>query len=76
MKKFASEIFKCTRPGKLDVDEAPHIERCVHPGIQDKYNLTPKTSPIDFSDMLPPITKIIRVKNKCCPFINWHNEKH
>ena len=34
IKYFASEIFKHTRSGKPDVDEAPHIEVCVNTNIQ------------------------------------------
>ena len=37
-----SEIFKRTRSGKPDTDEASQIEGCVKPNIQEKYNLTPK----------------------------------
>ena len=42
MKKFVSEIFKHTRTGKPDTEEASHISVCVEPKIQEKYNLTPK----------------------------------
>ena len=43
MKKFVSEIFKRNISGKPDVEEASHIEGCVNPNIQDKYNLAHKT---------------------------------
>ena len=36
MKKFVSEIFKCTRSGKPGTEEASHIEGCVNPDIQWK----------------------------------------
>ena len=42
MKKFLSEIFKHNRSGKPDTEEASHIEGCVNPNIQEKYNLTKK----------------------------------
>ena len=43
MNKSVSEIFKRTRSGKLDAEEASQIEVCVNPDIQEKYNLTHKT---------------------------------
>ena len=57
MKKFLSEIFKLTRSGKPDAEEASHIEGCVNPNIQEKYNLTHKTTPLDYADMLLSLTK-------------------
>ena len=33
-KKFVSEIFKYTRSGKQDAEEASHIEGCVNSNIQ------------------------------------------
>ena len=75
MRKFVSEIFKFNRSGKLDAEEASHIEGCVNPNIQEKYNLTPKTSPVDYADILLTLTKICRVKNKCFPFSNGHSGK-
>ena len=72
MKKFVSEIFKLNRSGKLDAEEASHSELCVKPKIQDKYKLTPKTSPVYHADMLLPLKNICRVRNKCRPLINWH----
>ena len=57
MKKFLIEIFKRTSSWKLYVEEALHIEGCVIPNIQEKYNITPKTSPVDYADMLLPLTK-------------------
>ena len=62
MKKFVSEIFKCTILGKLDAEEASHIEVCVNPNIQEKNNLTHKTSSVGYADMLLPLTKIFGVK--------------
>ena len=56
MKNIASGIFKGTRPGKLDAEEDPCIEGCVNLKIQDKYILTPKTSPVNYDDMLLPLT--------------------
>ena len=64
MKKFVSKIFKNNRSGKPDAEVASQIEGCVKPNIQDKYNLTKKTSSLDYADMLLPLTKICRVKNK------------
>ena len=57
MKKFVSGIFKRTRSGKPDTEEASHIEGYVNSNIQEKYNLTPKTSPVDYSEILLPLTK-------------------
>ena len=62
MKNFVSEIFKHTRSGKLDVEEASHIEVCVKPNIKQKYDLTTKTSPVEYADMLLPLTKNIQGK--------------
>ena len=62
MRKIVSEIFKRTRSGKPDAEEVSHIELCVNPNIQDKYNLTHKTSLVDYSGMLLPLTKIFKVK--------------
>ena len=70
MKKFVSEIFKHTRSRKPDVEETSKIEGCVYPNIQEKCNLTHKTSLVDYSDTLMSLTKIFRVKNKCDPFRN------
>ena len=75
MKNFVSEIFKRTRSGKPDVEKASHIERFLNPDIKEMYKLTPKTSSVYYADMLLPLTKICRVKNKCCPFSNWHSGK-
>ena len=75
MRKFVIKTFKLTGPGKPDVGEASHIEGCVNPNIQEKYNLTHKNSSVYYADMLLPLTKIYRVKNKCCPFSNWHSGK-
>ena len=57
MKNFVSEILKLTRSGKPDAEEASKIEGCVNPNIQDKYNLTPKKSPVDYADMSIPLKK-------------------
>ena len=51
MRKFLSEIFKLNRSWKPDAEEASHIEGCMNPNIQDKYILTPKTTPVDFADI-------------------------
>ena len=75
MKRFVSEIFKCTRSGKPGTEEASHIEGCVNPKVQEKYTLTLKTSSVDYDDMLLPLTKIFSVKIKCCPFRNGQSEK-
>ena len=75
MNKSVSEIFNRTRSGKLDAEEFSHIEGCVKQNIQENYNLTHKTSSLYYADMLLPLTKISRVKNKCCPFRNCHSGK-
>ena len=75
MNNSANEIFKRTIAGKYYAEKAPHIEGYVNPNICDKYNLTKNSSSVDYSDMLLPLTKICRVKNKCCPFSNWHRGK-
>ena len=64
MKKFVSEIFKRTRSGKPYEEEDSHLEGFVNPNIQEKYNLTHKTSSVYYAGMLLPLTKIFRVKNK------------
>ena len=61
MKKFVSEILKLTRSVKPDGDEASHIGGYVNPNIQEKYNLSPKTSPVGYADGLLPLTKICRI---------------
>ena len=53
-----SEIFKRTRLGKPDSEEYSHIEECVNPEIQEKYNITPKTSSLYYDDILLSLTKI------------------
>ena len=75
MKKFVSEIFKRKKSGKLEAEEASHIEICVNPNIQEKYNLTHKTSSVYYSDMLLPLKNIRRVKNRFYPFSNWQSGK-
>ena len=62
MKKFVTEIFKITRSGKPDAEEDSHIEVCVNPYIEDNYNPNPKTSPVDYADMLLPLTKNMQGK--------------
>ena len=62
MKKFVSEISKRTRPEKPDAEEDSHIEGCANPKIQDKYNPTPKNSPVDYADMFLPLTKNMQGK--------------
>ena len=51
MKNFVSEIFKHTRSGKPDEEEASHIEGCVNPHIHEKYNLNHKTPSVDYAYM-------------------------
>ena len=75
MNNLENQILKSTRPGKSDAGENPCIEGCVNPNIQDKYSLNTKTSPLDYSVMLMPLTKNMQDKNKCCPFRNWHSGK-
>ena len=55
MDNLASQTFKSTIPVKSDAGEDPCIEGCVNPNIQDTYSLTPKNSPVDYSDMLLPL---------------------
>ena len=76
MKNVLNEIFKRTRSGKPNMEEALHIEGCVNPKIQENYNLTPKTSPVNYADMLLILKKLCRVKNKFCPFRSWHSGKY
>ena len=76
MKKFASGIFKDIRSGKLDVEEDPRIEQCLNPNIQEKYNLTSKTSPADYAYMLLTLTKNMQGKNKSQTFGNWYSGKY
>ena len=64
IKKFFGDIFKHTRSGKPDVEESPRIEGCVNKNIKEKYNLAPKTLPVDYTYMLLPITKNIQGKNE------------
>ena len=52
MNNLENKILKSTIPGKSDAGENPCIEGCVNPNIQDKYSLTPKTSPVDYDDMV------------------------
>ena len=62
MKKFVSEIFKRTRSGKPDAEEASHIEGCMNPKIQDKYDLIPKTSLVYCDDVLLSLPKNVQGK--------------
>ena len=62
MKNFVSEIFKLTRSGKPDAQEASHIEVCVNPNMKEIYKLTPKTSPVSYAEMLLPLTKNMQGK--------------
>ena len=73
IKKFSNEIFKRTRSGKQNLEESSRIEGCVNTKIQENYNLTTKTLPVDYADILLYITKISRVKNECYPFTNRHS---
>ena len=75
MKKFVSKIFKRTISWKSDAEDDSHIEGCVKPNIQEKYNIAHKTLSVDYDDMLLPLTKIFRVKNEYCPFNNWHSRE-
>ena len=75
MQKFVSKLLKQNISGKPDAEEASHIEGYLNPNIQENYNLTHKNSSVDYADILLPLTKICRVKNKCFPFSNWHSGK-
>ena len=52
------------------MEEVSLIEGYVDPKIKEKYNLTPKTSSVDYADMLLPLTKYMKGKNECRPFNN------
>ena len=59
------------------MEEAPRIEGCANPNIQDKYRLTTKTT-VDYADMLLPLTKIMWGKKKNLSFqglAQWKNMK-
>ena len=60
MKRFVSEMFRCTRLGKINAEEDSHIEGCVKPNIQQKYDLNSKTSPLGYSDMFLAQWKIMK----------------
>ena len=75
MQKSVSETFKRIRSGKPDAGEASHIEEFLKQNIQENYNLTPRTSPVYYDDILLPEHKICRVKNKPLPFSNWQSGK-
>ena len=68
MKKFVIKKINFTISGKPYAEEYSHVEGCVNPKIWEKYNLSPITSPVSYADMLPPLTKKFRVKNKYSPF--------
>ena len=74
-KNFVSKIFKRNRSGKTYAEEVPRVYGCVNTKIQDDFNLSPKTSPVDYADMLLSITKIMQGKNKFCPFRYRLSEK-
>ena len=73
IKNFASEIFKRNISGKLDVEEATHIEGYVDTKIKDGYNLTHPKSPVYYTDILLPIKKYTQGKNECYTFRNIHS---
>ena len=73
--KFAVEILKLTRPGKTYVEEALRIEIFMNKNIKDNYNLKPKTSLVDYANMLLPTEKKCRVKIEYCPLITRHSRK-
>ena len=68
--KLASEILKRNISGKQEVEEAPRTEGGLKPKIQEKEKLNPKNLLVYYAYVLPPITKIRRVKNECYPFSN------
>ena len=74
IKNLVSEIFKHNGSGKPYAKETLHIGEYANTNIQDKYNLIPKTSPVDYADMLPPI-KNMQGKNELCRFSNMHSWK-
>ena len=57
MNKFASEMFKLNITDNSDAEEDPNMEGCASPNIQEKYNLTPKISPVYYYDMLLTLEK-------------------
>ena len=63
-KKFGIEILKRNRSGKLDVEKYPCIEGFSNPNIQERYNLAPKTLPVDNAYMFCLYQIIFRVKIK------------
>ena len=73
IKKFMNETFKYTGSGKTYVDQPPCIEGCVNTSIQDTYNISNKTPPVDYANMLLTTTKIIKGKNICQA--QWENIK-
>ena len=46
----------------MDAEEATRIEGFVNKNVQERYNLTPKTPPVDYTDSLVPLTKKIQSK--------------
>ena len=58
-----SEIFKRTRSGKPYVEASSRIKGCENTKFKEKYNLTNKTLPVYYADMLLPITKKYMVRN-------------
>ena len=44
------------------MEETPRIEVCVNTKIRENENLTPKTLPVDYADILEPITKNMQSK--------------
>ena len=67
-KKFASEIFKHNRYGKIDMAEAPLIVGCANPNIQEKDNITPKTLSVDYAYIILPITNNMQGKKLMLSF--------
>ena len=61
-KNFVSEILKHTRSRKPGVEEAPRIKGFQNKNIQDTYNLTPKTLPVYYADVLLTIAKNMQGK--------------
>ena len=49
IKKFASKILKRTLPGKPYAEEARRNEIFVNTNIEEKHNVTPKNSPVDYT---------------------------
>ena len=60
IKKFVNKISRRTISGKQYAEDALRVEGCVNINIQEKDNLFPQTSLVDYADILMPIKKYVR----------------